>query len=82
MYGSAFLKVYITMLEIVICLMWLEFDFDENKIQHRSLKMRHFKEAGVPCFKKYNITTIEHLNEILNGNFEAKMVVHSFQVLM
>jgi hypothetical protein len=45
-----------------------------------SLKKKDFKHAGVPDCKSPVVTPLEHLNAILEGCFEASMLMTPFSV--
>jgi hypothetical protein len=44
------------------------------------LKKKDFKLAGVPHYKNPQMSPIEVLNAILNGNFDAPMLMNPFLV--
>jgi hypothetical protein len=65
---------------IVMFLMCSGFDLVCNYIEQGFLKKKDFKQAGVPHFKSPVVTLLEHLNEILEGRFEALMLTTPFLV--
>jgi hypothetical protein len=65
---------------IVMCLMSSGSDMVGNNIEQGSLKMRDFKQAGVPHFKSPKVSPLDHLNAILDGRFEAEMLMTPFSV--
>jgi hypothetical protein len=56
------------------------FDLVGNYSEQGSLKKKDFKQAGVPHFKSLMVTPLEHLNAILDGRFEALMLMTHFSV--
>jgi hypothetical protein len=65
---------------IIMCLTCSRFDLKDNNIDHNSLKKKDFKLAGVPHYKTPQMSPIEVLNEILNGSFDAPMLMNPFSV--
>jgi hypothetical protein len=65
---------------IVMCLTCSTFDLENNNIDHNSLKRNDFKLAGVPHYKNPQISPIQVHNAILNGDFDAPMLMNSFLV--
>jgi hypothetical protein len=65
---------------IVMCLTCSDFDLHNNYIEQGSLKKRTFKLAGVPHYKKPDMTPIQVLNEILNNRYNAPMLMKPFLV--
>jgi hypothetical protein len=65
---------------IIMCLTYSRFDLEDNNIDHNSLKKKDFKLAGVPHYKPPQMSPIEVLNEILNGSFNAPMLMNPFYV--
>jgi hypothetical protein len=65
---------------IIMCLTFSRFDLEDNNIDHDSLKMKDFKLAGVPHYTNPQMSPIQVLNEILNGNFDAPMLMNPFLV--
>ncbi len=65
---------------IIMCLKCSRFDLEDNSIDHDSLKKKDFKLAGVPRYKNPQISPIQVLNAILNGNFNAPMLMNPFLV--
>ncbi len=65
---------------IVMCLMCSTFDLEDNNIDHDSLKRKDFKLAGVPHYKNPQMSLIQVLNAILNGNFNTPMLMNPFLV--
>jgi hypothetical protein len=65
---------------IIMCLTCSRFDFEDNNINHNSLKKKDFKLTGVPHYKTPQMSPIEVLNEILNGSFDAPMLMNPFLV--
>ncbi len=63
-----------------MCLTCSTFDLEDNNIDHDSLKRKDFKLAGVPHYKNPQISPIQVLNAILNGNFDAPMLMNPFLV--
>ncbi len=58
----------------------LRFNFKDNNIDHNLLKKKNFKLMGVPHYKTPQMSPIEVLNEILNGSFDAPMLMNPFSV--
>jgi hypothetical protein len=52
---------------IVMCLTCLVFDLKDNNIENCSLARKDFKLAGVPHYKKPEMSPMDVLNEILNN---------------
>ncbi len=65
---------------IIMCLTCSRFDLEDNNIDHDSLKKKDFKLAGVPHYKTPQMSPIQVLNAILNGNFNAPMLRNPFLV--
>ncbi len=65
---------------IVMCLMCSGYDLVGNYIEQGSLKKRDFKEAGVSHYKSPKVTPLEHLNAILEGHFEAEILMTPFSI--
>jgi hypothetical protein len=67
-----------------MCLTCSRFDLEDNNFYHDSLKKKDFKLAGVPHYKNPQMSPIQVLNAILNGNFDALMSMNPFfvQVLL
>jgi hypothetical protein len=42
--------------------------------------MKHLKNAEIPYFKKIDRKPIDHLEDILNGKYQADMLIKCFQV--
>jgi hypothetical protein len=61
---------------IIMCLACSQFDLENNNIDHDSLKKKDFKLAGVPHYKNPQMFPIQVLNAILNGNFDAPMLMN------
>jgi hypothetical protein len=66
--------------EIIMCLTCSRFDLEDNNIDHDSLKKKDFKQAGVPHYINPQMSSIQVLNAILNGNFNAPMLMNPFLV--
>jgi hypothetical protein len=65
---------------IVMCLTCSTFDLEDNNIVWDSLKKKDFKLAGVPHYKNPQMSPIQVLNSILNGDFDAPMLMNPFPV--
>jgi hypothetical protein len=65
---------------IVMCLTCLAFDLEDNNIDHGSLKKKDFQLAGVPHYKKPEMSPMEILNAIVNNQFKAPMLMTAFLV--
>jgi hypothetical protein len=65
---------------IVMCLTCLAFDLEDNKIDHGLLKKKDFKLAGVPHYRKPEMSPMDILNGILNNQLEAPMLMTAFLV--
>ncbi len=65
---------------IGMCLTCSTFNLEDNNIDHNSLKRKDFKLAGVPHYKNPQTSPIQVLNAILNGNFDAPMLMNPFLV--
>jgi hypothetical protein len=65
---------------IIMCLTCSRFDVEGNNIDHDSLKKKDFKLVGVPHCKNFQMSPIQILNAILNGNFNAPMLMNPFLV--
>jgi hypothetical protein len=65
---------------IVMCLTCSRFDLEDNNIDHDSFKKKDFKLAGVPHYKNPQMSPIQVLNAILNGDFDAPMLMSPFSV--
>jgi hypothetical protein len=65
---------------IIMCLTCSRFDLLDNNIDHNSLKKKDFKLVGVPHYKNPQMSPIQVLNAILNGNFNAPMLMNPFLV--
>jgi hypothetical protein len=63
-----------------MCLICSRFDLEDNNINHNLLKKKDFNLAGVPHYKTPQMSPIEVLNEILNGSFDAPMLMKPFSV--
>ncbi len=63
-----------------MCLTCSRFDLLDNNIDHNSLKKKDFKLVGVPHYKNPQMSPIQVLNAILNGNFNAPMLMNPFLV--
>jgi hypothetical protein len=64
--------------------MCLVFDLEDNNIENGSLIRKDFKLAGVPQYKKSEMSPMDVLNAILNNQFDAPMLMTAFsaQVLV
>ncbi len=62
----------------IMCLTCSRFDLEDNNIDHNSLKKKDFKLAGVPFYKNPQMSPIQVLNAILNGNFDDPMLMKPF----
>ncbi len=65
---------------IVMCVTCSTFDLEDNNIDHNLLKRKDFKLAGVPHYKNPQMSPIQVLNAILNGNFDAPILMNLFSV--
>jgi hypothetical protein len=65
---------------IVMCMTCLALDLEDNNTDHCLLKNKDFKPAGVPHYKKPEMSPMEILNAILNNRFEAPMLMSAFLV--
>jgi hypothetical protein len=65
---------------IIMCLICSRFDLEDNNIDHDSLKKKDFKLGGVPHYKNPQMSPIQVLNAILNGDFNAPMLMNPFLV--
>ncbi len=65
---------------IIMCLTCSRFNLEDINIDHDSLKKKDFKLAWVPHYKNPQMSPIQVLNAILNGNFDAPMLMNSFLV--
>jgi hypothetical protein len=65
---------------IIMCLTCSRFDLEDNNIDHNLLKKKDFKLAEVPHYKTPQMSPIEVLIEILNGSFDAPMLMNPFSV--
>ncbi len=65
---------------IIMCLICSRFDLEDKNINHNLLKKKDFKLAGVPHYKTPQMSPIEVLNEILDGSFDAPMLMNPFSV--
>jgi hypothetical protein len=65
---------------IVMSLTCSRFNLEDNNIDHDSLKKNDFKLAGVPHYKNPQMSPIQVLKAILNGNFNAPMLMNLFLV--
>jgi hypothetical protein len=63
-----------------MCLTCSRFNLEDNNIDYNSLKKKDFKLAGVPHYKTPQISPIQVLNAILNGDFDAPMLLNPFLV--
>jgi hypothetical protein len=63
-----------------MCLTCSRFDLEDKNIDHNSLKKKDFKLEGVPHYKTPQMSPVEVLNEILNGSFDALMLMNPFSV--
>jgi hypothetical protein len=63
-----------------MCLTCSTFDLKDNNIDHDSLKRKDFKLAEVPHYKNPQMSPIQVLNAILNGNFDTPMLMNPFLV--
>ncbi len=63
-----------------MCLTCSTFDLEDNNIDHDSLKRKDFKLVGVPHYKNPQMSPIQVLNAILNGGFDAPMLMNHFLV--
>jgi hypothetical protein len=52
---------------IVMCLTCLVFDLEDNNIENGTLMRKDFKLAGVPHYKKPEMSPMNILNAILNN---------------
>jgi hypothetical protein len=65
---------------IIMCLTCSRFDLEDNNIDHSLLKKKDFKLVGVPHYKTPQMSPLEVFNEILNGSFDAPMLMNHFSV--
>jgi hypothetical protein len=65
---------------IMMCLTCSRFNLEDNNIDHDSLKKKDFTLAGVLRYKNPQMSPIQVLNAILNGNFDAPMLMNPFLV--
>jgi hypothetical protein len=65
---------------IVMCLTCLLFDLEDNNIENSLLIRKDFKLAGVPQYKKPEMSPMDVLNAILNNQFDAPMLMTAFLV--
>ncbi len=65
---------------ITTCLLCIKLDYSSNKIQPGSLDMQDFKNARVLHFKDPGVTLKDQLKLIISGEFEAKMLISTFNV--
>jgi hypothetical protein len=65
---------------IIMCLTCSRFNLEDNNIDHNSLKKKDFKLVEVPHYKNPQSSPIQVINAILNGNFNAPMLMHPFLV--
>ena len=63
-----------------MCLTCSRFALEDNNIDCDSLKKKDFKLAGVPHYKNPQMSPIHVLNAILNGDFDAPMLMNPFLV--
>ena len=63
-----------------MCLACSVFELEDDNIGQGLLKKMDFKMAGVPHYKKLNMSPMEVLNAILNNWFEAPMLMKCFLV--
>ena len=64
---------------ILFCMMCSYFNC-HNVIKLGSLSMKHFKQAAIPHFQKNLQKPKDHLEDILQGNFQADMLMKPFRV--
>ncbi len=62
---------------IVMCLMCSVFDLEDNNIENGLLMRKDFKLAGVPHYKKPEMSPMD---AILNNQFDAPMLMTAFLV--
>ncbi len=65
---------------IIMCLTCSRFNLEDNNINHKLLKKKYFKLAGVPHYETSQMSPIEVFNEIFNGSFDAPMLMNPFSV--
>jgi hypothetical protein len=63
-----------------MCLTCSVFDLEDNNIENDSLIMKDFKLAGVPHYKKPEMSPMDVLNAILNNRFDTPMLMTAFLV--
>ncbi len=63
-----------------MCLMRSVFDLEDNNIENGLLMRKDFKLAGVPHYKKLEMSPMDILNAILNNQFSAPMLMTAFLV--
>ncbi len=63
-----------------MCLTCSKFNLEDYNIDHDSLKKKDFKLAGVPHYKNPQMSPIQVLNAILNGDFDDPMLMNPFLV--
>ncbi len=63
-----------------MCLTCSTFDLEDDNIVYNLLKKKDFKLAGVPHYKNPQMSPIQVLNSILNGDFDAPMLMNPFPV--
>ena len=64
----------------VMCLACLVFDLEDKNIENGLLTRKDFKLAGVPHYKKPEMSPMDVLNAILNNQFDAPMLMTAFLV--
>ena len=63
-----------------MCLTCSVFDLEDNNIENGLLMRKDFKLAGVPHYKKPEMSPMDILNAILNNQFNAPMLMTAFLV--
>jgi hypothetical protein len=63
-----------------MCLTCFVFDLEDNNIENGLLIRKDFKLAGVPHYKKPEMSPMDVLNAILNNQFNAPMLMTAFLV--
>jgi hypothetical protein len=84
---SAFDNVWVSFIDglhchtaILFCLTCSYFDYIDNEIKLATLTMKCLKNAEIPYFKKIVRKPTDHLEDILNGRYQADMLMKFFQV--
>jgi hypothetical protein len=65
---------------IIMCLTCSRFNLEDNNINDNLLTKKDFNLVGLPHYKTPQMSPIEVLNEILNGSFDAPMLMNPFSV--